>query len=68
MRMLDPAQRRRVPRWLVLLLGLCSVLLGITLITRPFQSLAVLILLVAAGLILTGLSELAERSDVAAPS
>lgn len=67
MRMLDPAQRRRVPRWLVLLLGLCSVLLGITLITRPFQSLAVLILLVAAGLILTGLSELAERSDVAAP-
>jgi len=67
MRTVEPARRRRAPRWLVLLLGFSCVLVGITLITRPFQSLAVLILLVAAGLILTGLSNLTERSDVAAP-
>lgn len=54
---------RRAPRWAGLILGLICVLLGATLVTRPFQSLAVLVLLVAAGLILAGLSELADRAD-----
>lgn len=63
MRAVEPARRRRAPRWLLLFLGIACVLVGTTLITRPFQSLTLLILLVAAGLILTGLNDLAERSD-----
>lgn len=55
---------RRAPRWVGLVLGLICVLLGVTLVTRPFQSLAVLVVLVTAGLILAGLSELADRADV----
>jgi uncharacterized membrane protein HdeD (DUF308 family)/alpha-beta hydrolase superfamily lysophospholipase len=39
-----------------------SIVVGATLISRPFQSLTVLILLVAAGLILNGVSELLDRS------
>lgn len=52
----------RWPRWGALLLGAACVLIGATLITRPFQSLAVLIVLVAVGAIFTGLSELTDRT------
>jgi uncharacterized membrane protein HdeD (DUF308 family) len=48
----------------MLLLGVVCVGVGATLVTRPFQSLAVLVVLVAAGMIVNGVSELAERSDV----
>jgi uncharacterized membrane protein HdeD (DUF308 family) len=58
-----PAMPRRTPRWLVLILGVVCVLVGLALVTRPFQSLAVLTLLVAAGLVLSGLNELLDRSD-----
>jgi uncharacterized membrane protein HdeD (DUF308 family)/alpha-beta hydrolase superfamily lysophospholipase len=57
----------RVPRWVVLILGAICVLVGATLVTRPFQSLAVLIILVAAGFILTGLSELVDRDEAPDP-
>lgn len=57
------ARARRAPRWIGLILGIVCALVGVTLVTRPFQSLAVLILLVAAGLILTGLGEVADRAD-----
>lgn len=52
---------RQLPRWLVVLLGGACVLVGALLITRPFQSLAVLILLIVLGSILNGLNDLAER-------
>jgi uncharacterized membrane protein HdeD (DUF308 family)/acetyl esterase/lipase len=54
--------RRPTPRWLVGVLGVLSVIVGAILVTRPFQSLAVLIVLVAAGLVLQGVSELLDRS------
>lgn len=57
----ETVRRARVPRWLVGVLGVVCVLVGAILITRPFQSLAVLTLFTAAGLILTGLSELIDR-------
>ncbi len=53
-----------LPRWLMPVVGFLCVLLGATLVTRPFQSLAVLIILVATGMIVAGLSELANRSDL----
>jgi uncharacterized membrane protein HdeD (DUF308 family)/alpha-beta hydrolase superfamily lysophospholipase len=59
----DTPRRSGMPRWILLLLGIVCVVVGATLVTRPFQSLAVLILLVAAGLIVNGVSELADRSD-----
>ena len=55
--------QRRWPRWLAGALGVITALVGLTLLTRPFQSLAILILLVALGFILTGLIELAGRSE-----
>lgn len=53
----------RLRRWLEPMLSVICVVFGVTLITRPFQSLAVLILLAAAGAILTGLSDLADDSE-----
>jgi uncharacterized membrane protein HdeD (DUF308 family)/alpha-beta hydrolase superfamily lysophospholipase len=50
-------------RWAVLALGAIAVIVGATLVTRPFQSLAVLILLVAAGLIVHGAGMIANRDD-----
>jgi uncharacterized membrane protein HdeD (DUF308 family) len=49
----------QAPRWLVLLIAALSTLIGIVLVTRPFASLAVLILVVAAGFIVSGLADLA---------
>jgi uncharacterized membrane protein HdeD (DUF308 family) len=59
-------RRLGLPRWSVFLLGSICALVGVTLVTRPFRSLAVLIVLIAAGAILTGLSDLAGRSDTPA--
>jgi uncharacterized membrane protein HdeD (DUF308 family)/acetyl esterase/lipase len=53
----------RVPRWAVLVLGVVTVIIGAILVTRPFQSLAILVLLVAAGLVLTGFADLADQTD-----
>lgn len=52
----------RLPRWLLLLIGVLCVLVGAVLMTRPFQSLTVLLIVIAAGLILTGINELLHRS------
>lgn len=59
----EPGKRSRLARWVTLLLGIISILVGVTLVARPFQSLTVLILLVAIGMIASGLSELALRND-----
>jgi uncharacterized membrane protein HdeD (DUF308 family)/alpha-beta hydrolase superfamily lysophospholipase len=59
------ARWSRTPRWLGLMLAAICVFVGAILVTRPFQSLTVLIILVAAGLILTALSDLADRFDLA---
>ncbi len=50
-------------RWLALILGVVTVVVGLVLVTRPFASLAVLVLLVAAGFVLTGLADLLDRQD-----
>jgi uncharacterized membrane protein HdeD (DUF308 family) len=49
---------RRLPRWVSLMVGLACVVVGIVLVTRPFTSLSVLVVLVAAALIVTGVLEL----------
>jgi uncharacterized membrane protein HdeD (DUF308 family) len=51
---------RHLPWWLVFLLGAACVVLGAVLTARPFESLAVLAALVAAALIVAGVSELAS--------
>lgn len=48
----------RVPRWAHLALGLVSLGLGLWLILRPFSSLAFLVVLIAMGLIVAGVSRL----------
>jgi uncharacterized membrane protein HdeD (DUF308 family)/acetyl esterase/lipase len=48
----------RVPRWVRLTLGILAVLLGAVLAVRPFSSLAVLVVLVVAGLLVVGVGEL----------
>lgn len=67
MTMIRSARWSQAPRWLELLVGLSSVLVGLLLVTRPFQSLAMLTLLAAAGFVLTGLGELTERTDDTSP-
>jgi uncharacterized membrane protein HdeD (DUF308 family) len=46
-------------RWLVLLFGVAAVVVGALLTAEPFRSLPVLVLLVVAGLLLTGAGEIA---------
>lgn len=58
---LQAPSKRPLTRWLALLLGAACILIGAVLVARPFQSLAVLILLVAIGAILTGLNDLTEQ-------
>jgi uncharacterized membrane protein HdeD (DUF308 family)/fermentation-respiration switch protein FrsA (DUF1100 family) len=58
---------RRLPWWLVLLLGVAAVVLGGVLTADPSFSLSVLDWLVAAALILTGLSELAFAGAASRP-
>ncbi len=47
--------------WLRLTLGLISLGLGFWLIVRPFSSLSLLVLVIAAGLVVTGLTRLADN-------
>jgi uncharacterized membrane protein HdeD (DUF308 family)/alpha-beta hydrolase superfamily lysophospholipase len=51
---------RRLPWWLAALLGLACVVVGVVLVFRPFASLSVLVILVAAALITTGVAHLAS--------
>jgi uncharacterized membrane protein HdeD (DUF308 family) len=53
---------RRLRRWLLVLLGLVCVVLGVVLTLRPFTSLAVLVVLAAPSLIVTGVSELLSQA------
>lgn len=48
----------RLPRWVVVALGVGLVLLGLALALRPFRSLAVLVILIAASLVLAAVGEL----------
>ncbi|EWT02086.1 hypothetical protein N865_07315 [Intrasporangium oryzae NRRL B-24470] len=52
--------RRRLPRWLSGLLGLLCILVGAFLVLKPFSSLAMLVLVIVVGLVLTGLGELSD--------
>lgn len=58
---------RRVPWWAGLLLGLLSVLLGVALTAKPFTSLGVLVALVAASFVVTGVSELSSAHTSPVP-
>jgi|tagenome__1003787_1003787.scaffolds.fasta_scaffold20985471_5 uncharacterized membrane protein HdeD (DUF308 family) len=58
---------RRLPRWVSLVLGLACVVLGIFLVTRPFTSLSVLIVLAAGALMVTGLADLASARSSPSP-
>ena len=60
------ALTQRLPWWLGLLLGAAVVLVGATLAVRPFASLGAMVILLAVGLVLTGLADLglwARRRD-----
>jgi uncharacterized membrane protein HdeD (DUF308 family) len=57
---LEASSLRPWVRWGLLTLGVACVLLGAVLTLRPFASLAVLVVLVALGLLLTGAAELVE--------
>lgn len=50
---------RRLPRWVAVILGLACAAVGVVLVLRPFTSLSVLAALVAAALLVTGVTELA---------
>lgn len=54
----------QMPRWLSLVIGLISVGLGLRLILRPMASLSVLVILVSAGLIVSGTARLFDRNAV----
>jgi len=54
---------RRLPWWFSLVLGVLGVALGIYLISEPFRSLSLLATLVALGLMLSGVAELAAAGD-----
>lgn len=55
------------PRWVRLVLGVLLVLLGVVLVFRPFASLAVLIVVLVASLIVAGVGELLRRDQDARP-
>ena len=56
----------RAPWGLALVLGLVAIGLGVAITTKPFTSLGVLVVLVAAALVVTGVSEIASaRSSLA---
>ena len=54
---------RWLPWWAVLGLGVAAVVVGVWLTAEPFRSLSVLVALVAAGLVLTGLGEIAVADE-----
>lgn len=51
---------RRVPRWVVITLGVVLVLLGLVLAVRPFRSLAGLVIVLVSALVLSGVGDLAR--------
>ncbi|MBM7505405.1 lipase family protein [Agromyces aurantiacus] len=53
----------RLPRWLRAVIGAAAVLLGLVIIVRPTTSLGVLAILIGAGLVLTGILELAGGGE-----
>jgi uncharacterized membrane protein HdeD (DUF308 family) len=55
-----------LPCWLVLLLGVAAVVVGVWLTAEPLRSLSLLVVLVVAGLVLTGAGEIALGRVVAA--
>jgi uncharacterized membrane protein HdeD (DUF308 family)/alpha-beta hydrolase superfamily lysophospholipase len=54
-------------RWVGLALGILCIVLGAILLTRPFSSLAVLILVVAIAAVVAGISDIAGREREASP-
>ncbi len=58
---------RRLPWWVLSLLGGACVVLGAVLIAKPFRSLSVLAVVVAATMILTGVSEFASGAGSTRP-
>ena len=64
----DLAVFRRLPRWVSLVVGLACVVIGVVLVTRPFTSLSVLVALVAAGLLVTGVMDLASARFSPSPA
>ncbi len=62
-----PPFARRIPWWLILLLGIACVVVGATLVGRPFRSLSVMVWLIQASLILIGLGRLAAAGASARP-
>lgn len=60
--MLPPVTTRSVPWWTLLGLGVACVLVGVVLLAWPSRSLAMLVWLVTAGLLLTGVSGLLTAS------
>jgi len=64
----DLAAFRRLPRWVSLVAGLACAVIGAVLVTRPFTSLSVLVALVAAGLLVTGVMDLASARFSPSPA
>ena len=58
---------RRLPWWLVLALGLACVLIGAWLTVKPFDSLSVLVWLIAAAFVVSGVAEVASAESTARP-
>jgi len=54
---------RRLPWWLALVLGAAVVLLGLSLVAKPFDSLRTLVLIVGVGFVLTGISDIVAARD-----
>lgn len=52
------AQTSRVPRWVHFVLGAVALGIGLYVLVRPFSSLRLLVILIGAGLIVTGISRL----------
>lgn len=57
----ESVNTRQTPTWLRVILGVLCVVLGLWLILRPVASLSVLVILIAAGLIVTGFARVFDR-------
>lgn len=64
----DLAAFRRLPRRVSLVAGLACVVIGAVLVTQPFTSLSVLVALVAAGLLVTGVMDLVSARFSPSPA
>ncbi|MBD8506736.1 DUF308 domain-containing protein [Hoyosella sp. G463] len=61
-------ETRENPRWLLLVVGVVCIAVGAALLFKPFASLAVLVGLVAAGLVVLGIGDLATARAARSPS